>query len=221
MTTIAITEGFKICQSFLGNKVHNAKDPSRALGPMFKQVVGTLFFLMTQYEDKWRSVEWSRPTAIYGFRSEVHPEPVHVRVRPLIEKFRIGVRENKDCWYSVLPRERVEELENIAALSLQDFKFPVETWVKVVYDFAVAYKNGRVAASSNTEGIVSRLISSLVPVYFGRTASFVKETKHIPTFEAEHVTEHLCAKFEEMKPYLIQRWFNGGGEKTNEDSMDL
>ncbi len=208
MTTIAISENFKICQSFLGSKIHDAKDPSQHLGPMFKQVVRTLFYLMTQYEDKWKNVTSSRPTAMYGFHSEASPEPVNVILESMIEKFRFGVGENKDYWSSILPKETVEELEEIASLSLEKFDFPMSLWVKVVYDFALAYKNNRKIRSSETEGIISKLVTSLVPVYFGRTASFVLETKDMPTYEAEKVIESLCDEFEKMKPYLIQRWFN-------------
>ena len=208
MTTIAINEGFKICQSYLGAKIHDAKDPSQFLGPMFKQVVGTLFYLMTQYKDNWRSITGSRPTAIYGFRSEVFPEPIQVRLESMVEKFRTGVRENKDYWYSVLPRERVEELEKVASLPLKKFSFPMSLWVKVVYDFAVAYKNNRQSVSSDRESIIGKLVTSLVPIYFGRTASFVIETEDMPTYEAEKVIERLCDEFEKMKPYLVQRWFS-------------
>lgn len=208
MTTIAISEGFKICQSFLGSKIHDVKDPLQSLGPMFEQVVGTLFYLMTQYEDKWRSVKLSRPTAIYGFWSEVPPEPIHVTLEPLIDKFRTGVRENKDYWRSVLTKETVEGLEKICSSSPKKFKFPMDLWVKVVYDFAVAYKNNRKTVSSDRERMLSILVNSLVPIYFGYTASFVMETKDLPTYEAEKSIERLCDKFEKIKPYLIQRWFD-------------
>ncbi len=213
MTTIAINEGFKICQSFLGAKIHDTKDPSQFLGPMFKQVVGTLFYLMTQYENNWRYVTSSRPTAMYGFRSEVSSEPIHVRLEPMIEKFRIGVKESKSYWYSILPKKRVEELEEIASLPFERFNFPISTWVKVVYDFALAYKDNRKTGSSDPEGVISKLVASLVPIYFGRTASFIIETKDMPTYEAEEVIQRLCDEFEKMKPYLIQRWFNSMKEE--------
>ncbi|MBE0479051.1 glycosyl transferase family 2 [Candidatus Aerophobetes bacterium] len=207
MSTIAINEGFKICQSFLGAKTHDTKDPAKSLGPMFQQVVGTLFYLMTQYEDKWRAITGSRPTAIYGFRSEVPPEPVPVNLKTMMEKFKAGVEENKDYWLKILPEERVEEIQKIASFPLKKFKFPIQTWVKVVYDFAIAYKNTEKNVSSIKEGIVSRLVSSLVPLYFGRCASFLIETRNIPTYEAEEVIERLCDEFEEIKPYLVERWF--------------
>ncbi len=208
MTTIAINEGFKICQSFLGAKIHDAKDPSQSLGPMFQQVVGTLFYLMTQYEDNWKKVIASRPTAIYGFRSEIPPEPISIKLEPMIEKFKAGVNEYKDYWYSVLPEERVDKLQEIASLPTEKFNFPIDLWVKVVYDFAVAYKKNRETIQSGKEDIIGKLVFSLVPLYFGRTASFVIETKDMPTHEAEKVIEKVCDEFEKMKPYLIERWFN-------------
>ena len=206
MTTIAINEGFKICQSFLGAKIHDAKDPAQSLGPMFKQVVGTLFYLMTQYEDNWKNIKGSYPTAMYGFRCEVFPKPVAVKLESMIEKFKIGVMENKNYWYSFLPKKRVEKIEEIAHLPQEKFNFPVDLWVKVVYDFAIAYKNNKQDASSSQDEI-DKLVGSLVPLYFGRTASFVKETYHMSDYEAEEITEKLCNEFEKMKPYLIERWF--------------
>src|SRR5665811_58382 len=47
MTTIAIAEGFRVCQSFLGAKLHDAKDPG-SLSAMLEQVVGSVFTLMQE-----------------------------------------------------------------------------------------------------------------------------------------------------------------------------
>ena len=53
MTTTAICEGFSVCQSFLGAKIHDAKDPGADLSAMLVQVVGTVFRLMETYETVW------------------------------------------------------------------------------------------------------------------------------------------------------------------------
>ncbi|MBE0478708.1 hypothetical protein IBX65_06280 [Candidatus Aerophobetes bacterium] len=207
MTTIAINEGFKICQSFLGAKIHDAKDPSCSLGPMFKQVVGTLFYLTSRYEENWRNVKGSRSTAMYGFCSETFPEPVSAKIKSMIEKFQTGVKENIVWWKSTLPEETVKELEKIAHLSPKEFTFPAELWVKVVYDFATVYKNIGKITSPDAKNGQEKLLTSLIPLYFGRTASFVRETKNMSTAEAEQVVEKLCTEFERMKPYLVESWF--------------
>lgn len=43
MTTMAIINDCKICQARLDVKIHDPKDPAASLGPMFQQVIGTLF----------------------------------------------------------------------------------------------------------------------------------------------------------------------------------
>ena len=55
MTTIAIARRFNICQALLGTpKIHNPKDPAADLGPMFTQVVSTLFDLIIDFEFIWK-----------------------------------------------------------------------------------------------------------------------------------------------------------------------
>ena len=53
MTTTAITGGFAVCQTRLGAKVHDPKDPGADLGPMFSQVVGTLLRLTDLHAKSW------------------------------------------------------------------------------------------------------------------------------------------------------------------------
>ncbi|MEA1964062.1 MAG: hypothetical protein U9O41_02930, partial [Candidatus Aerophobetes bacterium] len=208
MTTVAINEGAKICQSFLGAKIHDVKDPAQALGDMFKQVVNTLFYLMCDYEEHWKKVTQAKPTAMYGFCSEIPPEPLSVNLNSIVEKFKKGVEDNREYWSTFLPSQRVKELEEISFLSLGKFNFSPELWVKIIYDFAVAYPQIRSSSEKEFDKLVhfDKLVNSLIPIYFGRTASFVIETEDMPTYKAEDKIEHLCNKFEELKPYLIKRW---------------
>ena len=39
MTTTALADGFRVCQAFLGAKIHDAKDPGADLAAMLVQVV--------------------------------------------------------------------------------------------------------------------------------------------------------------------------------------
>src|SRR4030067_1485346 len=48
MTTEAIANDFKVCQTFLGAKIHDPKDPGADLADMLLQVVATLFNLTEQ-----------------------------------------------------------------------------------------------------------------------------------------------------------------------------
>ena len=209
MTTTAINEGFKLCQSFLGAKVHDAKDPGKSLGPMFKQVVGTLFRLMGPYQSKWRTVKKSRPIALYGFKSDLPPPDIEVDVVGLLNLFRAGVAKKTKFWSTILPPERLKQILKLSKLSKSRFHFPNEIWINTIYDFAIAYHR----QESSGEGDLNDLVESLVPIYFGRTASFVLKTGEMDFDEAEDLIGELAKEFEKLKPYLVKNW-DFGKEET-------
>ena len=198
MTTLAITEGYKVCQSYLGAKIHDAKDPGSDLGPMFTQVVSSVFGLMKEYENFWKEVKESQPVPTFGFHYEVGLEPVSVNVERMIGNFRLGVKDLMEIWRKALLPETVLWLESIARLSDEAFSFPQDLWVRIIYDFAIAYHKGSVHRE--------HLLKSMIPLYLGRVASFVKENQKSSAEEVEEEIESLCQVFDEMKPYLIDRW---------------
>ena len=51
MTTSALLNGFKVCQVALGSKVHKPSAPK--LGPMFTQVITTLFTHISNTKNEW------------------------------------------------------------------------------------------------------------------------------------------------------------------------
>jgi glycosyltransferase involved in cell wall biosynthesis len=210
MTTTAINEGFKLCQSFLGAKVHDAKDPGKYLGPMFKQVVGTLFRLMGRYQSRWKAIKKSRPIALYGFKSDISPPEVQVDVERLLEQFQAGVKERSEYWSTILPKPRTAQIRKLAQLSKKQFHFPDELWVKIVYDFAIVYHR----QDSEKEGDPDKAVESLVPLYFGRTASFVLKTWEMANYEAEDLVQELARRYEKHKPYLIKHWGFGKGKRV-------
>jgi len=136
MTTLAIAEGYRVCQSFLGAKIHDAKDPGSDLGPMFTQVVSSVYGLMGEYQNVWKKVNSSEPIPTFGFHYEVGLEPVAVNLDRMIGNFRLGVKELIDIWKKALPSETILWLESIERQSNEAFSFPQDLWVRIVYDFA-------------------------------------------------------------------------------------
>jgi glycosyltransferase involved in cell wall biosynthesis len=198
MTTLAIAEGYKVCQSYLGAKIHDAKDPGGDLGPMFTQVVSSVFSLMGNYQHLWKEVRESQTVSTFGFHYEVGLEPVSVNVERMIRNFRLGVKDLMEIWRKVLPSETALWLESIGRLSDESFSLPQDLWARIIYDFASAYHKGSVHRE--------HLLKSMIPLYLGRVASFVMENQESTAGEVEAKIESLCKVFEEMKPYLIKRW---------------
>ena len=53
---------------------------------------------------------------------------------------------------------------------------------------------------------IDRLVAALVPLYFGRVAGFVIETRDQTTQQAESVVERQARAFEQAKPRLLRHW---------------
>jgi glycosyltransferase involved in cell wall biosynthesis len=200
ITTTAINEGFRICQAEMGVKLHDPKDPASDLGPMFRQVVGTMFHLMSRYETRWKAARGSQPTDLFGEPRDEEPEtePVAVDLQGLITNFQKACGGDDRRLELILAPDNYAQIKEMCRLPLDLFSFPFDLWVRVVYDFAVAYQFSGMAPSE--------IVEQLYPIYQGRTASFVLETVNLPDVRAEASVEKLAVKFEQQKPYLIQRW---------------
>lgn len=197
MTTTAIVNGFKICQSFMGAKIHDVKDPGADLGPMFIQVVGTIFSLMTTYKYPWQKVVGSRPTAILGFQAETAPKPLKVNVSRMMTKFTDGISIHKSAYQQILSEEVFAKLMEVIEIAGNNIDFPKTLWVKVIFDYAVFYQ---------TAEDRQQVLQSLIPLYYGFVSSFVHETENLDDYQAEEVIEELCRIYEDSKPYLVERW---------------
>ena len=201
MTTLAISQKIQICQSFMGRpKVHRTKDPGAHLGPMFRQVVGTIFSMMKGFESLWMKVKYSRPTAIYGFGlGEVEmPPKVEVNTENLYRKLHEGFKEYADTWEQVLNEDVYLKLKEVLGMGKKEFTFPTDLWARVLFDMAIAFNADKTDKD--------KMMDSLIPLYFGRTLSFVKKTKTMSIKQAEEAIEKDCMTFEMTKPYLINRW---------------
>ena len=201
MTTIAMNEGVPICQAFMGRpKVHKPKDPASDLGPMFKQVISSIFNLMEAYSDKWETTKWSKPTAIFGFGlGEVEmPPPVEVNKEKLYQRFREGFNTHWDAYRTIFSSENLQKIREIASLGIEHFEMPATVWSKILFDFAKSYYHNTVDKNM--------AIEALIPLYYGMTLSFVNKTEGMSIQQAEEFLEDMCLVFEQTKPYIIDRW---------------
>jgi len=198
MTTEAIASGARVCQSFLGAKIHNPKDPTADLAAMLVQVMGAVFALMEEHQPVWEGVKGSNPVKLFGFQYDVGVEPVNVNVDRMISSFRQGLADLEPIWREMLAPGTVEGLLPLKDCPLQAFRIPDGLWARLVYDVAASYHH-RVMPREH-------LLKAFTPLYLGRTATFVLETQGLTSSEAEGRIESLCQAFEDRKPYLVERW---------------
>jgi len=201
MTTSAICGDFAVCQSFLGAKIHDPKDPSADLAGMLTQVLGTVFRLMDTYEPIWRTIDGSRPVPLFGFQFGVGLEPVPVDVAAMVDHFRRGVRDLDALWGTIFPACDMAGLRAAAGLPIDRFALDDDLWVRLVYGLAAGHHH-RVMDRD-------QLLRACLPLYMGRVASFIQEVATLDAAQVEERLEQLCAAFEVGKAYLRHRWASG------------
>jgi len=198
MTTNVITRNLKICQSNLGVKIHDAKDPAQHLGPMFRQVIWTVFYLMEEYENYWKNVRGSEPVETFGFEGILELEPINVNIDGMIENFKIGFQQFSALWNDVFSEQCFEHIRKASEMDAANFYLPTDIWVKILYELAATFHAWQINRY--------KLIDLMTPLYYCRVASFIRESRDMSSQEAEDLVEDQALKFEEQKDYLIRLW---------------
>jgi hypothetical protein len=195
MTTTAITRGAKVAQAFLGAKVHDPKDPAADLGPMFTQVVGTLFRIASDNEAAWSKVRGSKDVPVIGDPMPVEPEAVPADPARLREKFAAGRGEHESTWREILSARVPDTLDATA-------------WARIVFD--------HLDAALRRPAQSEQIARSLLPLYQLRTASFIEEARDMTTTQSETVIENGARAMEEEKARFIER--RGQGDRARSAS---
>jgi glycosyltransferase involved in cell wall biosynthesis len=229
MTTSALAGGFAVCQTRLGAKVHDPKDPGADLGPMFRQVVGTILRLAVRYADNWLPIRGSHDVPAYGFERLIDPPPLEVNTLRLLTEFHQGSLTMVDSWRAMLAESN---LETVLVLAREAGKLADAARTKLGLAGGDASTTGvstlemaeavsafhfpddlwariiydLVITARSDEPPLEQLVAALVPIYFGRVGSFIIENRHQTTEQAEDRVERQAREFELVKPYLVERW---------------
>lgn len=198
MTTLAITQGFKIGQAYLGLKIHDVKDPAAQLGPMFRQVTWVLFSLMEQFENYWINVGGSEKVPVFGEGTPEEPAPLSVDLNEIIDRFKTGYAHFGPLWKEIFSPGVFAAIRKAVHLEPAGFHLPPRLWARILYELAStfhAWKRNRF-----------KIIELVTPLYYGRTAAFIKETEAMSSLEAEKWIEEVALLFEKEKKYLLKVW---------------
>jgi glycosyltransferase involved in cell wall biosynthesis len=199
MTLQAIFGDFKICESGLGTKVHKASSPK--LGPMFTQVITTLFDLLISKESTWMSIPVIKPEpkTRFGLEELGPPQELKINIRELKEKLRA------EYW----PRERLlkKYLNEYAIMNLEGMfeqdVYNIDTlmWIQVVYQLIFWYRNGSAKVRKD-------IVEALKPLYFARSVTFNYQTWRYSTKYVEQAILEQAKAFASQKPYFFGLYVN-------------
>jgi hypothetical protein len=191
----AIQASVGVSQAAVGQRPATDGPPA-PLGATVGRVAGALFALAEQTESHWLEVRGSESVPASG--PEPPPREGGGPVDPgrLLAGFRQGVRDLLEIWVRILAPDTLVDV--LALADLDEFQFSDRLWARVVYDFLLAWRF-RVAHRGH-------VAQSLAPLYLGRTASLVLETRGKPATAVAAVGERLARGFEDEKAYLVDRW---------------
>jgi glycosyltransferase involved in cell wall biosynthesis len=234
MTTTALTGGFAVCQTRLGAKIHDPKDPGSDLGPMFRQVVGTLLTMARDNAERWLPITGSHEVPAYGFERYADPAPLEVNTLRLLSQFHAGSLTLADTWKRMLQTGNFEavmalarDAGSMAEAAAHKLGIDAESGqgsagqgglpsTDDLSDAVAAFHfpddlwahvfYDLLVSSSFGEVDVERLVAAFVPIYFGRVGSLVIENRRLPEEQAEDHVERQAREFELRKPYLVERW---------------
>ena len=201
MTITAITGGFRICQTRLGAKIHGEKDPAADLGPMFREVVGTIFNLLDKDRSYLEKVRETVNTPIYGEAVGEEPVSFEVNLEKLVEYFRIGMKNFGPVWANIIEEEDYATVKKLALVrNLKNFNLPTETWVRIVYRYAAHFCKAKRQRF--------KILDTLIPLYNARVASLILILQEKNQTEAEEFYNSQAMAFESMREYLIELLHN-------------
>jgi glycosyltransferase involved in cell wall biosynthesis len=234
MTTTALTGGFAVCQSRLGTKVHDPKDPGADLGPMFRQVVGTLLDLARDNAPRWLEISGSHEVPAYGFERYADPAPLEVNTLRLLTQFHHGALTVSDTWQQMLRPGNYNSVMELAAeagsmaeaaahklgmgptsgegtvgsggLPSTDELSDAVSSFHFPDDLWARVFYDLLVTSSFGEVPTEKLVAAFVPIYFGRVGRFIIENRRLSGEQAEEHVERQAREFELLKPYLVKHW---------------
>jgi len=194
MTVNAILGNFKICEVGLGAKVHKASAPK--LGPMFTQVVTTLFDFLISTKERWLAETVLKPKAKkrFGLKKLDPPQELDIDIRGLKENLRIEYFQRENLIKRILNDYSVMTLRN---MFIQDY-YSIDTlmWTQGVYQLLHTYDMGSKRVKKN-------VVESLKPLYFGRSVTFDYLTWRYNIKYAEEALLAQAKAFASQKPYLL------------------
>ncbi|MFC1821295.1 hypothetical protein ACFL9T_01210 [Thermodesulfobacteriota bacterium] len=199
MTLNAILGNFRICEVGLGAKIHKASAPK--LGPMFTQVVTTLFDFILSNKENWlhKPVVKSSPKKRFGLEKLDPPQELKIDIRALKDQLRNAYFQREELLKKYLNEYDLMSLE--AMFEQDHYNIDILMWTQVVYQLFYIYDTG-------SSRVKKDIVEALKPLYFGRSVTFNYLTWR---YDVKYAEEHIRGQakaFASQKPYLQGLYLN-------------
>ncbi len=200
LTTVALNDHVPICQVRLGVKLDDSRELLLAFDPTFVQAIGTLFRMLDIYKRRWQDSLPTRNVPFYGNGVVSEPQRPwipNVTAAALGDAFIAGSRRYARLWKTALTPSTRAAIKELTETPDGATRFNAKLWARTVYDFAVVYNQG--------EGDPDKIVAALLPLYYARCATLMRETGLEPE-AVERAVQIQANQFAAEKPYLVHLW---------------
>lgn len=193
MTSNAIIGDFKLCKVGLGAKIHKPSAPK--LGPMFTQVVDTLYKTLISNKSAWYSTCGVEDLPVYGKVEFSQPQSLSVDYKEMKATAQCGFSINQEILSSSLSQPVYEKL----ALMYKKgrINIGINLWARIVFDMLYAYDR-------DDENLY--LVEAMKPLYFGRVISFIRKTLDMDYISSENEIQRQAKHFYKIRNSFIKKY---------------
>lgn len=193
--TEALAAGFRTAQLAVRSRdrvLHPGRPGARET---VQQVARALWVLLGRHESVWLGAAPATPPTALPLETGVVAAPSW-DAAPLERSFREGVQQLSGIWREVLSPDAHEAVE--AAARRDPAGLDAEAWAAIVCDLCVSWRARRFTPD--------QLAGAFVPLYFGRLASFARDTATLDGTAAAGHVDRLTHALAGRRPALVERW---------------
>ena len=194
MTVNALLGDFAVAQTTLGAKIHKPSAPK--LGPMFSQVVNTLFTYLVRHSDQWSLTGQAQRLPRLDGIEVLEPQGLALDYKAIkrtaLHQYDVAV----DRLARYLTPESDARLKDLVATGRM--RLGPTLWSHIVYDLLYSFGNGR-------GGARAAIVEALKSVFFLRAASFYRGTLDMDHAESESKIEKQARVFRRERKYLAAK----------------
>ena len=198
-TLNALLNGFRVCETVLGAKIHKPSAPK--LGPMFTEVVTTLFSGLVTMRAHWGHRKGDLLTQRFGIYHPSDPQSLAIDYKSIKATVIEGYVESRDLLRGVLTLESFARVD--VMIRERRMRMGARLWAHVIYDLLHAFERRDEAPE---------VIEALKPLYWMRVASFIRSTLDLSHTESEAQIQRQAREFRRQRSYLLSKFGSKSGE---------
>lgn len=196
----ALADQRRVVQVDVGYRGDGHCEPGSLADLRFLHVVGTQFRYLSTHRAVWQQEAPERVIPYQGPRAAGRTHDGTECLASLVAGFREGGANLKDMWRQILSEETLEAVTALLEEPPETIDLTPALWANVMIEFAVVYNRG--------EGDPDRVVEALLPIYYGRAATYVRQAEGLSREEREALTEEVVRELVERRSLLNRLWSN-------------